>query len=52
MTNFQAGMGLAQFKNINKIYKKRKQIYNLYKLNIKNKNIVFQEIEKKVDFIP
>ena len=52
LTNFQAGMGLAQFKNINKIYKKRKQIYNLYKLNIKNKNIVFQEIEKKVDFIP
>ena len=52
LTNFQAAMGMVQFRNRNRIFQKRKQIYSLYKSKIKNDNVVFQNIEKKVNFIP
>jgi dTDP-4-amino-4,6-dideoxygalactose transaminase len=47
MTDLQAGLGIEQLKKINFFWKKRKEIFNIYKRNLLNLPIKFQEFNQK-----
>lgn len=50
MTNVQAAILLGQLENYNKIIKKKKNIFNRYKKNLKtNKKVIFQFEEEKCE---
>ena len=52
ITNFQAAMGLAQIKNKNKIFSKRKKIYNIYNEMLDKNKFKLQKIYSEVNYIP
>lgn len=47
MTNICAAIGLSQLEQINKILNRKKDIANLYKEELKNLPITFQQIQRK-----
>ena len=52
LTNLQAAIGFAQFKNIDKIVKKRQQIYKWYLKFINNEKICIQKFEDIKQAVP
>jgi perosamine synthetase len=52
LTNIQAAIGYAQFKNFDKISKKRKLIYKWYLDNLNKNNINLQYIPSSTNFLP
>lgn len=52
LTNLQAAIGFAQFKNINKIVKKRQQIYKWYLKFINDEKICLQKFEDIKQAVP
>ena len=52
LTNLQAAIGVAQFKNLDKIISKRKKIYKWYLDKINKDKLHFQKILKKTKIVP
>jgi perosamine synthetase len=52
LTNLQAAIGVAQFKNLDKIISKRKKIYKWYLDKINKDKLHFQKILKNTKIVP